>query len=149
MPLDLIRRMHHGCGPYGFVRVLRFLFGFVNVGGLRQVGRTVFLADESAHFLDGFSRYARRIRTHIGDQTYRAFLAQLDTFIEPLREHHGALHAEPELARRFLLQGRGDERRHRITPLLAGTDRLDYILSTFEGLTDLISRCLVADLRSL
>ena len=58
------------------------------------------LADQSANFVERVVGDARRIGTHVGDKTDRAFLAELDAFIQLLREHHGALDAEAELARR-------------------------------------------------
>jgi hypothetical protein len=55
-------------------------------------------------------------------------LAQLDALVQPLRQPHGPLHAEPQLPRRLLLQRRGDERRHRVAPLLARfTERTMYL----------------------
>ena len=71
---------------------------------------------------------ARGIGTHVGDETDGAFLADLDAFIQPLRQHHGALHAEAQLARGFLLQGGGDERRDRIALLLARGHDLDDVV---------------------
>ena len=89
-------------------------------------------ADELAHFGDGVVRDARRIGTHVGDETDRAFAAQFHAFIELLRQHHGALHAEAQLARRFLLQGGRDERSDRIAALFLRADRFDDVLRAFE-----------------
>src|SRR3546814_19320137 len=57
---------------------------------------------------------------------FRSRLAvDVDAFIEPLGEAHGVAGAEAELARRFLLQGRGGERRKRIAPHRLALDRGD------------------------
>src|SRR5262249_40209028 len=44
-------------------------------------------------------------------QADRAFVAQLNAFVEALRDHHHALHAEAQLARSILLKLAGGERR--------------------------------------
>ena len=79
------------------MRVLRVLLALVDVGGRRQEARAVALADVAADFGHRVVADARRIGAHVGDQADRAFLADLDTFIQALRQHHGALHAEASL----------------------------------------------------
>jgi hypothetical protein len=54
-----------------------------------------------------------RVGAHVGDQADAA-LADVDAFIELLRDAHGALRRKTELARGFLLQRRGRERRRGI-----------------------------------
>ena len=108
--------------PDGLVGVLRILLGAVEVGLLRHVIGPVLLADELPHLGERLLRHARRVGSHVGNQTDGADIArQLDAFVELLRDHHRLLDRE---ARR-LLQLAGDERRHR--PLLAflGGDRVD------------------------
>ena len=50
-------------------------------------------------------------------------LADVDAFVQLLRDAHGLLRAEAELARGFLLQGRGGERRRRIALALLAIHR--------------------------
>src|SRR5215472_6631569 len=54
-------------------------------------------------------RHPCRVGSHVSDETDRSLIAQLDTFIEPLRDSHRARRLEVELARCFLLEARGDE----------------------------------------
>ena len=61
-----------------------------------------------------------RVGPHVGDQPDRALPGQVHSFIEALGERHRLAGAEPELACRLLLQGRGLEGRPRpFLPLLA------------------------------
>ena len=68
---------------------------------------------------------ARRVGAHVGDEADRALVAELDAFVEPLRERHRAARREAELARRLLLQARGDERRRRVLAALLALDAGD------------------------
>ena len=54
-----------------------------------------------------------RVGAHIGDEADLA-LADVDAFVQLLRDAHGLLRAEAQFARGFLLQGRGRERRRGI-----------------------------------
>src|ERR1017187_2576061 len=51
---------------------------------------SVALADVLTHVADGIVAHAHRIGAHEGDETHRPFLADLDAFIQPLGQHHGA-----------------------------------------------------------
>src|SRR5579885_3907758 len=54
---------------------------------------------------DGFQRlirHPRRVRAHVGNQTHRALIAQLDTLIQPLRYAHRPRRLEIKLARCLL-----------------------------------------------
>ena len=139
----------HGSGADGFVRILGLLLGLVNIGGLRQKLRPELDRDISARFLQRVFGNPRGVRAHVGDQADRALFAQLDALVEPLRQDHGALDAEAQLARRFLLQCGGDEGRHRIAALLARTDRLDDVIRAIELRDHPISDLLAAELRRL
>ena len=86
----------------------------VDVRLLGQVLGAVASADELAHRVERVVRDARRVGTHVGDETDRAFVAELDALVEPLRDAHRAAGCEAELARRLLLQLRGDEGRQRV-----------------------------------
>ena len=50
------------------------------------------------------------VGSHIGDQAH-GLAADIDAFIKALRDLHGALGVEAQLAAGFLLQGRGLEGR--------------------------------------
>ena len=68
-------------------------------------------------------RHSRAVRPHVRDETDRSLvLAQLDAFVEILRQAHGALGAKTEFFRRFLLQGGRSEGRGRILPPLPALD---------------------------
>jgi hypothetical protein len=72
-------------------------------------------------------RDARRVGPHVGDETLGAVTAaEIDAFVQGLRELHGLANAELEFARRFLLQSRSGERRGGIPALLALFDRGDF-----------------------
>ena len=55
-------------------------------------------------------RHVDAVGSHIGDETDR-LAADFHALIEPLRDAHGLGRSKPELARGFLLQGRGGEGR--------------------------------------
>ncbi len=57
------------------------------------------------------SRDARGIGAHVGDETHAAEISQLESFVQLLCDDHGLCRGEIELARRFLLERAGDERR--------------------------------------
>ena len=75
---------------------------------------------------------SRRIGPHIADQTDRTFFAELDAFVEPLRDHHGPLGGEAELARRLLLELTGDEGWNRVSLPLFGGNLGNLELEFFE-----------------
>src|SRR5690606_22267009 len=100
-----------------FLRVLRLRRVAARL--VRQVLLAVALRDHVADLGERLVRERDRVRAHVRDQADRAF-ADLDAFVQPLRDRHRALRAEAELPGRFLLQRRGRERRGRIAaPLLA------------------------------
>ncbi len=140
MLLHDFRREGHGGGPDGFVRVLRVLLRLIDVGAAGRNSLPYRSVIRSPHVADGVVGNARGIGAHVGDQTDRAFLAHFDAFIQPLRQHHGALHAEAQLARRLLLQGGGDERRHRVALLLARADGFDDVIGAIERGHDRVGR---------
>ncbi len=106
-------------------RLVRFL-GVLRLGAidprlLRESLLPVQLHDDFANLADGFLREIERVRAHVGDEADGA-LADVDAFVQLLRNAHGLLRAEAELARGFLLQGRGRERRRRIAAALLAVD---------------------------
>src|SRR5690606_23631540 len=73
---------------------------------------------------DRLAREANRVRPHVGDEADRSF-AEIDALVEPLCRAHGALRTEAELARGFLLERRGSERRRRVALALLLFDARD------------------------
>ena len=117
--LHVVRMAHGRARTDGFVRILRVLLRLVGVGRLRQELRAVFLPNQLAHFGQRFIGNAGGVGTHVGDQTNRALVAEIDAFIQPLGDHHGALHAETQLARGILLELAGGKRRSRTATAFA------------------------------
>ena len=93
------------------VRFLRALLGLVDG---RRVGQ-VLAPQPPGHPLAGLllrlRGHAHRVGAHVGDETDRALVAELDALVELLGQHHRLLGREVELAARVLLQRGGDERR--------------------------------------
>ena len=87
-------------------------------------------------------REVHGVGAHVGDEADAAF-AEIDAFIELLRQAHGALRGEAELARGFLLQRRGGERRRRIAAALLavdGDDVQEALRGILDGLLDVARR---------
>ena len=118
-----------------FLRVL--CLALVLARRFRHVGVTVILANDFARLRDGRIVDLHAVGSHIGDET-GGLAADIDAFIEPLRDPHGVRRRKTEFAAGFLLQCRGGERRLRIAPrrpcLDAGNreaGRLDRFLEIF------------------
>src|SRR5579863_2939 len=142
--------MAHGRGgANGFMRTLRVFFVFVSIRALRQVSRTVFLAHVFTHFLYCFRRDADRVGTHISDETNRTFFAEFDAFVQALRDHHRALHAETQFARRVLLQLAGGKGRRGVAAALFFVDSANDPVGGFEGAPNFFSVCGVVDFNLL
>ena len=92
----------------GFLRVLRLDHVFARHAG--HVGVAEFLADDAPRGGDRAAVHVDAVGAHIGDQA-DGLAADIDAFIEPLRQLHRACRGEAELARGLLLQGRGLEGR--------------------------------------
>ena len=111
-----------GRGTNGFVSLLGVL-GLVakHPWRCRQVVVAVLVGDEPAHLLHRLAGQYHGIGSHVGDQAH-AGAVDLDALVKLLGNTHGALGAETELAGRFLLQCRGDERWRRIATTLLAFD---------------------------
>ena len=130
------------------MRVLGVLLALVEVRSSRTVVCAITLRDQSAHFVQRVVRYASRVRTHVADQTNRTLLlAQLDAFVELLRQHHCAFHAEAQLAGGLLLNSGCDEWRHRVALLLPVRYGTDNVLHAVERADDRLRCRLIRDLR--
>ena len=119
---DLIRQQLNVRRADGFVRILRIALGLehARLAGIELVA--VAPADKARGGGGRLVSQTERVGTHIGDQTGQAVLAQLDAFVQLLRDAHRAARGHVELAAGFLLQGRGDERRRRAALFLAALD---------------------------
>ena len=104
--------------------------GFLGIFGFCFVypwpGERIFLAvrngDDVVGIFQGHAGEVDTVGTHVGDQTDRAFGADIDPLVQLLRRGHGLLGRKTEFARRLLLQSRGSERGRRISFLLALRD---------------------------
>ena len=90
-----------------------------------------------ADALERLVRHARRIGTHISDKADRALLAQLDAFVQLLRDLHRAARLVVELARGLLLEARGDERGRRTAADFLALDALYSERRFLDGRDDL------------
>ena len=105
-----------------FMRFLRVLgLGLVLARRIRHIGVAVILADHLARLGDRRTVDLHAVGSHIGNET-GGLAADIDAFIEPLRDPHGMRRRKAELAAGFLLQRRGGEGRLRIAPRRFGLD---------------------------
>ena len=138
---DVLRRPEQVGRTHGFVRFLGVLgLGRVDTGARRDVVGAVLGLDQAAGLADRLGRELHAIGTHVGDEADR-LAADVDAFVQALGDAHGGGGAEAQLARCFLLQGRGDEGRRRVAPDLAAVDggdgegaTLDLVLGLFGAL---------------
>ena len=108
-----------------FVRFLRVLgLGLVLARRVRHIGVAVVLADHFARLRDRGAVDLHAVGSHIGNET-GGLAADIDAFIEPLRDPHRMRRRKAELAAGFLLQGRGGEGRLRIAARRLGFDGRD------------------------
>ena len=99
------------------VRFLRVLgLGLVHPRLVGDVARVVAVGDRVPRGGNRAAVHLHAVGAHVGD---RAVL------VEALRDAHRVAGGEAELARRFLLQRRGGERRRRVARRGLGLDRLD------------------------
>ena len=107
------------------MRVLRARFGLVGARLAGIVVLAVAALDEACRSSGRLVSQTERVGTHIGDQTGKAVLAQLDALIQLLRDAHGAARRHVQLAAGLLLERRGDERRCGGALFLAALDIAD------------------------
>ena len=99
------------------------------VAGLgRDIGGAEPLADHLARLGDALRGHIDAVGPHVGDQA--ALI--VDALVQLLRRLHGALGREAQLARRFLLQGRGGEGGRGIAPDRLLLDRGDLELARLD-----------------
>lgn len=139
---DIRRREGDVDGTYGFMRVLSACLAlehpalaargekiaavaFLNVGRCRCAG---------------FIRNTHGVRTHVGDQSRSAAIAQLYAFIQALRRGHGALGGKADSLVGCLLERRGGERRKRIAGAFLFFHRFHHKGLVLHGLFQLFRR---------
>ena len=114
------------------MRLLRVLgLGLVLARGGGHVAIAVALRHQLADRRDRLGHDLHAVGPHIGDEAF-GFAAEIDAFVEPLRELHGMAGRVAELARCLLLQGRGGEGRGRIAALRLAFDTGNEITPAFE-----------------
>ncbi len=84
--------------------------GLVDAARFRDIFLAIAAGDHFARLGDGFRGGLDAVGPHIGDQA-DGLAADIDALIQFLGRLHGALGVEAQLARGFLLQGRGGEGR--------------------------------------
>ena len=118
--------------------VLCVFLAFVEDGLLGQIRAAVDIGYVSSHHLHRVIGDAGRIAAHVGDQTDASFIAELDTFVEALRQHHRFFDGKAEAASGVLLQFARCERRHGIPFLFFRDDRLDKELGVLHYIENMI-----------
>ena len=102
----------------------------------RQVAGAEARPDELARGGDGGLRHRHAVGADIGEES-RGLAVELDPLVKRLGEAHGLAHAEAELARGLLLEGRGGEGRDGVAPGLVafeGGDAEDPLADPPGGL---------------
>jgi hypothetical protein len=102
---DIARAVRHVGRPHGFVRFLRGLLLVLIIA--RRFGHilpAVVRCDVRADRADRFRRHEHAVGTHIGNETDR-LAADVDAFVQALRDAHGVSRRKAELAACLLLHG--------------------------------------------
>src|SRR6266851_610825 len=122
---------------------LRVLLRLVVIGLFRKIVRTKTFGDQLTNLDQRVVRNIHGVGAHVGNQRNRAFVTELHTFIELLREGHGALGgvAQPVVSR--LLQFGSRERRRRIALLFFLRDAGYLPLGLADGGDNLVRGLLV------
>ncbi len=115
---------------------------------MRHIPRAEVGLDDAPHGGNGFTGDLHPVGSHIGDQP-DGFAADVDAFVEPLRDAHSMGRRKAELAARFLLQGRGGKRRLRIPPHRLCFHRIDRKRRTIERLLESFGLRAGADVEAL
>jgi hypothetical protein len=119
----VLRRAEEVGRPDRLVRFLGVLgLGRINARARRHVALTVLGLDQATCLANRLGRKLHAVGAHVGDEAH-GLAADVDTFIQALRDAHRGRGADAQLARGLLLQGRGDERRRRVATHLAAVDR--------------------------
>ncbi len=119
---------------------------FVGPGGLRQVILAVRACDMPAHLVDRRRRHVEGVRAHVGDETGRPLLAQLDTLIQLLGDEHGLDSRKAQLVEGVLLEAARDEGRQGVARFHRRFDRDDREGLTLDVRHDLAGLGLIGEL---
>ena len=131
---------------------MRFLgvlgLGLVLARRLRHIGVAVILADHLAGLGDRGRIDLHAVGTHISNES-GGLAADVDAFIEPLRDAHRVRRRKAVFAAGFLLQRRGGEGRLRIAPGRLGIDRGHGVGGRFQRLLEVFGFRAGADVEAL
>jgi hypothetical protein len=103
---------------------------------IRQIAGVVAIRDCSAGGADRLSGHLYAVGPHVGDEP---------VLIERLGEPHRVAGGKAQFASRFLLQGRGGERRRRVLAERLGFDRDDGEPAVLDDLLGRVRRALIAN----
>ena len=103
---------------------LRALLGLVGRRGVGQILPAEPARDPLPSLVLSLAGHPHGVRAHVGDEADGPLVAELDAFVELLRQHHGLASREVELAARLLLKSRGDEGGGGIAAALPARDAL-------------------------
>ena len=134
--VNLVRMQRDVGRTNRLVCVLRVFLRFVSVRLRGQIVLADLLLDVGANVVQRLRSDPGRIGTHVGDKADRAFGADLQALIKPLRHAHGALDIETQLARGILLQLAGREGRGRRLAALLLLNRTDLPLCLLKLCND-------------
>ena len=118
---------------------MRLLGALLRLVGVRCLGHellAILLANQFAHLGHGVVRDLGRVGTHVGNESDGTFLAEINAFIQALGDHHGAFHAETQLARGILLELAGGKRGCRTAAALALLNRANAPVGALRGSLD-------------
>ena len=128
------------------MRRLGCLFLFIGIRRRGQIFAAVLSLDIFADLRQGVIGDAGRIGTHVGNESDQTLFAQFHAFVQALRNHHGALHAETQLAGGILLELAGGKGRGRVAPALLAIDGADPPVGLLDGGADFFRVIAVGDL---
>ena len=126
-----------------FLRALHLARVRSRLGG--GVLRAVLAPYERGGFGERLRRHVRGVRPHVGDKPDLPFAPDGQPFVELLGDAHRSARRETQLARRFLLERAGDERRRRTAARLALVDTRNRVIRPLEVGDDAVARFLVGD----
>jgi hypothetical protein len=127
-------RRHRADRLVGLLRALRLLG--VDGRPVRHVLGAELDGDDRPRRLLGGGGDVGRVRPHVGDQALGAVRPEVDPLVQLLGDLHRPPHPVAELARGFLLEGAGDERRRRPPLRLPRGDVDDLVRRPVEAALD-------------
>ena len=131
------------------MRILRVFLGLIKIRLLGKILIAVFRSYELPGLGERVVGNPHGVGAHVGDEADLALFAQLHAFIKSLRQTHGALHREAQLARGILLECAGGKRRSRRAAALFLLDGADLPLGLFQRRPKFAGLFFVGDFRLL